>query len=271
MPVNNKKATPIPAQAYFVPVGPFADNIFKGGSHALSLGYVDHAGVFNKDGQYVEYITANDPKKGPVKKRFRFDQSVGRFMTRNTDQDIEGKSQYLFLKNHVECEGSPNGIYETDGEGNRFQVGITFRELNPLKDAKYALDIDRARVRAEASVFELDDVTLTEVANILGYFGEVDDMMRLKVIEIARKKPTEYQRILNDDNRGIKALVRKATEVGVFKKVGNTGMLKWEGTTIGTDLDSAVQYLRANKDVLEALQTKLGLNVKPAEVEAPQL
>lgn len=258
---SSKKFKPV-EHSQFVITGPFVDTVFQGGSYALSLGYTDHAGAIKDNtpqsgqkGRYVEYVTARNERGQDKAKRYRFDQSLGRLLTRESDTDIYGKSQYQFLKNHPECEGSPNGIYTDDGT----QTGITFRELNTAKDAAVALRADRLRNKAEANALSLDDQTLEEVASIIGYFGEVDDQMLLKVVEFARKKPGDFTAILEADDRGIRAIVRKAIAEGIFKEHGQ--IIKWESTTIGNDENDAVATLRKDKAMLSALQEKLGLDV----------
>lgn len=258
----------LPEQTQFVPTGKFVETIFQGGSYSLSLGYTDHAGVIkDKDypngqrGRYVEYVQAKEANGRDKAKRFKFDQSLGRIMTRPSDTDIYGRSQYEFLKNHPECEGSPNGIYEEAG-----QVGVSFRELNTAKDAAIAVQSDRLRNKAEATAFNLDDQTLEEVANIIGYFGEVDDMMLLKVVEFARKQPGEFDNLIKSEDRGVRAVIRKALAEGLFKQFGKDGLIKWETTVIGNDENDAVATLRKDKAMLVALQEKLGIDA--AEVKS---
>lgn len=262
----SKKFKPV-EQTQFVITGPFVDIIFKGGSYSVSLGYTDHAGVVadntpqsKQKGRYVEYVLAKDDKGRDKAKRFRFDQSLGRLLTRPSDTDIYGKSQFEFLKNHPECEGSPNGTYTDDG----VQTGVSFRELNTAKDAAVALRADRLRNSAESSALSLDKQTLEEIANIIGYYGDVDDQMLLKVVEFARKKPGEYHELLKSDDRGVRAIIRKAIVEGIFRQHGP--LIKWDTLTVGNDEDDAVATLRKDKQMLSALQEKLGLDV--ADVKA---
>jgi hypothetical protein len=257
-----------PAQNQFVPVGFIVDNMFKGGSHAISLSYSDQAGAIGDNtptskqvGRVIDYVSAKDDKGRDIKKRFRFDQSIGVFKTRPADRDIYGRSQYEFLKNHPECEHSPNGIYEDTPEGKRIQVGVTFRELDSAKDAAVALKASRLRIKAEVAAGDLDDNTLEEIANITGYFGEVDDLMKLKVLEFARSKPAEFDELLRSDDRGVRAIIRIALKEGIFRKVNNTDMIKWADWTVGSNEDDAVATLRFDKEKLEALQAQMKLDV----------
>lgn len=263
-----------PEHFHFVPVGFVVDNIFQGGSFALSLGYIDHAGAVKDNiepegskGRYVQYVQNKDDKGRDVGKRFRFDQSLGRIMTRPSDRDIYGKSQYEFLKNHPDCEGSPNGTYVFDEEGNKVQTGVTFRELNSAKDAEIALRADKARVKAEMTALTLDEKTLEEIANIIGYFGDVDEHMSLKVCEFARKKPGVFEELLNSDNRSVRALIRKAVQEGVFRLQG--ALIKWENTTVGVSEDDAIAKLMTNKEMTRAIQQKLGVDFVAEESKSP--
>lgn len=269
--MSSKKFKPVD-HSQFVVTGPFVDVIFKGGSYAMSVGYVDHAGVISdstqqskQKGRYVEYVIAKDDKGRDKAKRFRFDQSLGRLLTRPSDTDIYGKSQYEFLKNHPECEGSPNGTYEDDGNGGKIQVGVSFRELNTAKDAAIALRADRLRNQAETSALSLDEQTLEEIANIIGYYGEVDDQMLLKVVEFARKKPGEYLELLKSDDRGVRAIIRKSIVEGIFRQHGP--LIKWNDLTVGNDEDDAVATLRKDKQMLSALREKLGLDAVDTKVK----
>jgi hypothetical protein len=261
------KKNTAPEQIHFVPVGFVVENVFKGGSYSISGGYSDSTGQIKDStansgskGRYVEYIGSKDAKGIDKAKRFRFDQSIGRIQTRPSDTDIYGKSQYHFLKNHPECEGSPNGIYEEDGQGNKIQVGVTFRELNSAKDAKQALLSDKLRNKAESAALALEGGSvLEEIANINGYFGDIDDFMLLKVVEYAKKNPAEFLSTLESEDRTYKALVKKALSEKLFRM--NGPMIKWDNLIVGNDELDAIAYLRKNKDMVKALQEKLGIDL----------
>lgn len=261
-----QKRIKLPEQHQFVPTGIFVDTIFKGGTYSLSSGYTDSVGAIKDNtpgsgqkGRYIEYVTAKDNFGRDKAKRYQFNQSLGRLLTRPSDTDIYGRSQYQFLKNHPECEGSPNGIYEEGPDGKKTQVGVSFRELDTAKDAAIALRADRERNKAETIALNLDEETLEEIAAIIGYFGEVDDMMYLKVGEFAKRTPGDFTRILDSDDRGYKAIIRKAVSEGIFREHGD--VIKWENLTIGINEEDAVATLRKDKATLSALQEKLGIAV----------
>lgn len=256
----------------FVVVGQFNETVFNGGTVGISVGYSDHAGAVKdrqypsgEQGRFVQYVLSKDDKGRDVPKRFKFTESLRRFMTRPSDVDIYGKSQYEFLKNHPSCEGSPNGHYEEDDKGNRVQVGIQFRELNTAKDAEVALQADKLRVKAETSVLNLDEQTLTEVANILGIYGEPDSLMRLRVAEWSRKQPAEYMELLESGDRALRAIVRRALNEGIFTKQGT--LIKWETVLLGSDENHAIATINSNPEMLQALQEVLGIELPAASKE----
>lgn len=264
---KQKKFTQV-EHTHFVITGPLQETVFNGGTVSISVGYVDNAGAVKdrqypkgEKGRYIEYVASKDDKGRDKAKRFRFDESLRRLLTRDADADIYGKKQYDFLKNHPECEGSPNGSYEEDGVGGKVQVGITFRELDTVKDAGVALDAEELTTLAKASALQLDDTTLTEIANIIGYFGEPDKLMRLKVVEWAGKKPSLYNQLLKSADRGVRAIVRKSLDENIFRTKGD--MILWEENIIGVNEDAAVATLLKDTELLTALQGKLG--IVPAE------
>src|SRR5689334_3892065 len=132
----------LPEQTHFILFGEALDKINRGGSHAMSLGYVDNANALGRGvGVYVEYITSKDQRGNPKAKRFKWDESFRKIMTRPSDRDITGLSQFEYLKNSPECEGSPNGFYQKI-DGQLVQLGVVYREFNPEKDAENALEAD---------------------------------------------------------------------------------------------------------------------------------
>lgn len=259
-------------KTYFVPVGEFLNSIFEGGSHTIAGGYADNEGAIKDNtsnsgqvGRYVEYVQARDLHGRDKGKRFRFDDNLRRLMTRPSDTDIYGRKQYDFLKNHPECEGSPNGIYESDGKGGWIQTGISFRELNEAKDAKVALDAERLTTKAKSVAYDLDEETLSEIANIIGYYGPVDDVMRLRVVEWAGVKPTEFNELLESGDRSTRALIRKALQDNVLYEKGK--MIMWENHVLGADEDAAVSSLVKDKKVADSLREALGYS--PVEEKKP--
>lgn len=256
----NKKFTSV-VHKHFVVTGPFLENVNNGGSVAVPLGYHDFEGLFGKraedKGKYIEYVSSKDEKGRDRARRFKFDASLRRLMTREYDRDIYGKSLYEFLKNHPACEGSPYGTYVKDDNGNDVQTGIMFRELDSEADARVALQADTLRINAQADALNLDKETMTEIANILGFYNQPPDITKLRVVEWAGKRPDEYFQLIKAGDRSLRAAVRKALADGVFKQKGE--LVMWGETIVGSNEDAAIAQLAGDKEMLSALQEKLGL------------
>jgi hypothetical protein len=231
----------------------------NGGSLVLADGYTDSMGVLGRPGEYVRYVTTKTKDGKEIGKRFRFDLSFRRLMTRENDRDVTGLSQFAWLKNYPQCEGSPYGEYVENDDGTRTQVGVWFRELNDARDAEVALQADESRINAQATALGLDEETLEEVGAILGHFGDPDKLMRLRVVEYAGKKPRHFEEILKAGDRGIRATVKKALADGVFKQKGT--MIYWNSTVVGADEESAVATLVKDNEMLNAVREALGLKI----------
>lgn len=262
-------------QAQFVITGEFLELVYDGGSIAIELGYNDYAGAIKDNtatsgqkGRYVEYISARDKDNRDKAKRFRFTEDLRRFLTRKTDVDLYGRSQYEFLKNHPACLGSPNGHYEEDGQGNKFQTGIIFKELDEVKDAVVALDAEKLTMDAKQSAYSLDDETLREIATMIGYHGPVDDIMRLRVVEFAGKQPSQYNKMIKSGDRPYRSILRKAIAEGLLSTKGT--IIMFGDTLIGADEDDAVTNLIKDKTLCKALGDKVNIQIESAQPKAPR-
>jgi len=243
-------------QRLFILFGDKLDVINRGGTYSLQSDYID-----KRTGTKVEYVVGKDAKGNPKAKRFKFDESLRRFQTRDYDKDMNGLSQYEYLKNHPDCEGSPNGFYDKNGK----QMGAVFREYDPQKDAETAFSADKLRVEAQATALNLDPQTLEEIANILGHYGEPDTAMRVRVIDFAGKRPSEFNDLLKAGDRSLRALVRKALQEGVFKMKGS--LIMWEETLVGNSEDDAIAMLSRDQEMIDALKEKMSF--KPDIKAAP--
>lgn len=247
-PFNSQNLT------YFVLTGIGLEKINRGGTHSMCT-YVDYAGVFGSPGATVRYVTSRDDRGRDKGKYFTWSESHRRFVVREGEQDINGITQYDFLKNAPECEGSPNGTYMPDGQ----QSGIIYREMNSAKDAEVALEADQARIKAQASALELDLTVLAEVAAHIGVFAGKDDpnalVMRVRVVDWAGKNPSDYFTVLNSGDREIRAVIRKAIADGILTVKGS--LIMWENTSVGADENAAVSRLMNDPAMYSALKEKI--------------
>jgi hypothetical protein len=239
---------------YFVLTGIGLEKINRGGTHSM-CSYVDYAGVFGSPGATVRYVTTRDDKGRDKGKYFTWSESHRRFVVREGEQDINGITQYEFLKNAPECEGSPNGTYTPDGS----QTGVVYREMNTAKDAEVALEADQSRIKAQASALELDITVLAEVAAHIGVFAGKEDpsglIMRVRVVDWAGKNPNDYFAVLNSGDREVRAVVRKAVADGILTVKGS--LILWENTAVGSDENAAVSKLMSDPAMYSALKEKI--------------
>ena len=242
----------------FVLCGEGLELVNNGGSIVLSETYFDNSGEVNGQPGLVKYVTSKSREGKELGKRFRFDLSFRRLLTRDTDKDFNGLSQYKWLKNYPQCEGSPNGEY-VEIDGNFVQRGVLFREMNDAKDAEIALQADEERVNAQATALGLDEETLQEVGAILGHYGAPDKLMRLRVVEYAGKKPKNFNEILSAGDRTIRSLVRRALSDGIFRMKGT--VIYWGDTVVGADEDKAVAMLLSDLSMQNALREKFGIPI----------
>lgn len=246
---------------YFVLTGIGLEKINRGGTHSMST-YVDYAGVFGSPGSTVRYVTSRDDRGRDKGKYFTWSESHRRFVVREGERDINGITQYEFLKNAPECEGSPNGVYGPDGQ----QTGIIYREMNTSRDAEVALEADQARILAQANALTLEPSVLSEVAAHIGVFAGKEDpagnIMRVRVVDWAGKHPADYWSVLNSGDRGVRAVIRKAIADGILTVKG--AIIMWESTVIGSDENTAVSQLMNDPSMLSALKEKIDFKAPPA-------
>ncbi len=244
--------------------------------------YTDKVGVFKNPGAVVFYDdgTMNTFKGTKAGKAFTLDQNHYNIQAREGQADYKGLQLIDFLMNAGMCWGSPNGSYEySDGgfvpdheiakltraeletrleTGEYKQFGVKFKLMNSDKDAEIALDAAELKNKSEASALGVDEDTLTEIAAIIGIYGDPGKLMRKKVFDYASKRPADYFKLLNSGDRAVRAIIRKSLNDGVFTKRGP--VIYWEETVIGSNEDEAVSRLLSDKSMLEALQTKSELN-----------
>lgn len=236
------------------------ERLAKGGSIGFS-NYTDKVGVFGNPGATVIFNDGTRDRRGNFTgKRFTIDQSHYALQAMIGQKDSEGKTLIDFLKNYPGCEGSPNGTYIEDEDGNITQIGVDFKLADEESDAEVLVEGTVRRAEAQISAGKLDDQTLTEMASYIGEFGPASKAMRSKVVLWAGKRPEDYFRALEEGDRAVRAIVRRSISSGLFKVQGT--LIKWEGTVIGENEDAAVAKLIGDPKLLDALQKNADLGTK---------
>lgn len=252
---------------YFVLTGIGLEKINRGGTHSMST-YVDYAGAFGSPGATIRYVTSRDDRGRDKGKYFTWSESHRRFVVREGERDINGITQYDFLKNAPECEGSPNGTYSPDGT----QTNILYREMNTAKDAEVALEADQVRILAQANALALEPTVLAEVAAHIGVFASKDDpgnlQMKVRVVDWAGKHPADYWTVLNSGDREVRAVIRKAIADSILSVKGT--IIMWEETVIGADENAAVSKLMNDPAMFSALKEKIDFKGVPRKVGRPK-
>lgn len=258
---NYKYYVLIPEVAYKMETdGPNAGKLRPAIGSVGFSSYTDKAGVFGRKGAAVQYVVSRDNQGRDNGKYFTLSQSHNAFMVREGDTDIYGKSMDDFIANSPECEGSQNGTYVKDANGDTVQLNVKFRLMDNEADAEVALEASLNRSKAVLSASEIDDQTLSEVAAVgIGYHGNPDKLMRHKVVEWANKRPADYFEILNSGDRAVRALIRKGIAKGTLTV--KHPLIYWENRMIGTDEDAAVKTFTDEPDLQKALTEAIGMIV----------
>lgn len=248
--------------SWFVLVGEGLEKVSRGATHSFR-GYTDHANAHGKGpGKYIEYVTSKDAQGRDKGKWFVLDESRRKFQVREGECDINGISQFDFLKHSPDCEGSLNGYY-VEVEGQQVQQGIMYRELNQAADAKVALEADSKRVNAQAKALSLDATTLQELAAHIGVFGKPDDMMKVRVFEWASRRPDDFNQLLVAGDRSLRAVVKKALADGVLTQKGE--IIYWGSSMLGANEDATISLLAQDETIYKSLAAKIDLQA-PAKI-----
>lgn len=221
--------------------------------------YTDKSGVLGKgSGISVQFVRSRDARGRDIGKFFTLSQSHNAFMVNDTDTDLQGIRMFDFISNSPFCEGSPNGTYVPDGEGNLVQKNVMYRLANDEGDAEIMLEATIRRSKAQLSAAEIDEQTLLEIATIaLGRTGDPDKRMRHAVAEWASKRPQDYFDILDAGDRPVRSAIRRALTDKIFEQKGS--LIYWGETLVGVDEDSAVSKLMKDEQLFNALKEKVDL------------
>jgi len=252
--------------------------------------YTDRMGMFKNPGARVIYDDGTkDTRTGhPIGKPFSIGQSHYKLQAREGQEDYSQKSLYEFFLYTPFTEGSPNGDYfDKDGNpvpprelGNRdkniaklrdgewTQLNVKLKLLDSEKDAELALETGLKRAEAQISAGQIDEETLSQIAAMIGEFGESEKSMRLKVYEFAGKRPIDYFNYLGAGDRAVRALIRKGLADNVLTQKGS--VIFWEQTILGNDENSAVATLIGDEKIKNALTEKVNFKFQKTTKPKPK-
>jgi hypothetical protein len=266
----------------FIPVD--RDMMARGGSDSWRS-YTDVNGVFGVPGNEVIYDDGSKDKFSgrPLGKAFTINQQHYKLQAREGQRDVQGKALKDYFMNAPFCYGSPNGTY-TDSEGHRLlpddikdrrknierliageikQLNVKIKQLESEMDAEFALEAGANRAKAQLSVFEIDEETLTQIGALIGEFGLSEKMLRHRVYEFAGKRPTDYFKHLNTGDRPVRALVKKGLTDNILTQKGS--IIFWKETVLGNDENAAVATLMGDAKMLDALSQQVDFKLKKAK------
>jgi len=178
-------------------------------------------------------------------------------------KDIRGKSYIEFLRNHPDCEGSPNGNYHVDENGRTIQHGVWYRELKEEQDASIAIDNRKLRIDAENIAINLPLAECKELGSILGIQAKGPHQMKFSLMEFAQNNPELFMKTYNAPDRKVRGAVKAGIEQGILTKTGT--VISWDKTILGSDENEAVALLIKNSDLMYGLLHKLGKEVPEEE------
>lgn len=234
---TKKKVEAQPAYVYFVLTRPTL-------SHYGFTSYQDEEGN-------IQMIINSKNNGNIIPRRFSFSKKDRTMKIPTSQKDVDGNNVVEFLRNHPECEGSPNGRY-IETEDGQIQTNVFFKELNEGRDAKNAMEVRKLTTKAQNTALELDFEGLQEVGSLLGFKHKDFDILQFKLYEFARKKPHEFLDAVESPDRQARSLVKRGINKGVLSQRGK--MVKWEDTVIGADEDDAVAAIMKDKKLYEAIE-----------------
>lgn len=206
-------------------------------------GFRDYTDIKTGELQAI-YDGKKDRHGDPIPRQFNFSKKE-RTMRIPKLQKANGKSIVEFLKNHPECEGSPNN------EGQPFW----FRMVREEADAEIANEQKALRRKAENMAADLKGDELFDVAVLYGVFDKRPAIALHAVSEAAHNDPQTFLDIVESPDMAAKALVHKALSHNLFAKKGK--MIVWENETIGADFDEAVSRLLKEEKLAKAVQSNI--------------
>lgn len=228
-------------------------------SHYGFSGYTD------LEGNIIEYhegaINNKTGKPEPADMNFSRRHKVMPVHVKANGKDRNGnfilKADYL--RNHPECEGSPNN------EGQQ----CWFKEMNTDRDVDLALEASNMRRRAENVAAGLSGAELRSAAALYNETSDSAKKQKFAVLQWAFHDPERFLKQIASDDFKIKGFIKRCLSHGIFEKHGT--IIRWGSVTIGIDEDDAVRKLLLDETTASAvkklLEEKEGVNTIEEEVK----
>lgn len=199
----------------------------------------------DSDGNLCQIVDKKDKDGNAIPRRFSFSRKERTMRIPKAQKDIHGNMVVDFLRNHPECEGSPNN----DGQMTMF------KELNEGRDADLAINAKATRIEAENKAMSLEGQDLEDVCSLIGVFSKSPSIQKHRVLEFAGNEPDTFLTLFNSPDRTIRSLIRKSISAGVLNLRGK--LITWEQEIIGSDENEAVSKLSGDKKLQDAIEKAL--------------
>jgi hypothetical protein len=199
-------------------------------------------------GDYMFVTMSKDKEGNPIPYRFVFRRGPGRILTMPEGwKDVTGKSMAEFLRNHPECEGSPN---------NRGQI-CYFKEIDVEKDAEVMLEIEQLVLQAKNAAAKLTGDKLKYVAILIGEPSDNTNKQLVSILKYAEANPKDLLKLIDGPDVEVRALIREGVAKQAIELKGTIHI--WERVHLGGDENEAVAKVLADKDLLTALKRTISL------------
>ncbi len=210
-------------------------------------------GYENKDGDIIQVFDKVRYLKGGEKilipKRFSFNKRSNRQLRIPLNaKDMHGNSIVEFLRNHPECEGSPNS--KVNDQGQRLYAPW-FKEVNSNRDAEIVLKQAKIKREAENLALGLDGDEFIEVCHSFGLSTSKETIARHRLLEYAAADPTSFIENVNATERKPKAIFNEGVRIGTIKKRGY--MYKWGDFDLGSTEKAVIERLLEDKKLFDQL------------------
>lgn len=164
-------------------------------------------------------------------------------------------SRVEFLRNHPECDGSPN---------NRGRKAW-FKEMDADKDVDIALEANKQRREAENRAAALSGEELSSVAALYNEISGSVKKQKFAVLQWAFHDPENFLNTVNSADFKIKGFIRRALAANVLEKQGT--IIRWGTVTVGIDEDDAVRTLLLDETIAKSISKQLDDKTGVSSVE----